>query len=79
VVKESHLNDWEYFVEERHGRSKPRAGDLALSQSLQSVHAAPGQAIVFHRRLLHAGIPHIGNRCRVSLEFAIRLADAEKT
>ena len=62
-----------YGGEMRHGRVKPvlkdqRARDLPMT----ILPLEPGQCVAFHVDLLHQGVSHSTDRCRVSLEFAIR-------
>jgi hypothetical protein len=64
-----------YTGEMRHGRMKPlmidpRAGEVKLSP----LPLSPGQCVAFNVGLLHQGIGHSTDQCRVSIEFAIRRA-----
>ena len=70
VVPASHQRSWPYHGELRDGYVKPTIdideGDLAS----EDLNLRPGQAVVFHDRLLHRGYP--GKvRTRVSLEFTL--------
>lgn len=70
----SHRLNLTYAGEMRHGRMKPlltdpRAPDLNMSTA--PLH--PGQCVAFHIDLLHQGVSHQTDQCRVSIEFAIRL------
>lgn len=73
VVPDSHTKNWPNHAEMRHGRPKPVLDVDQGTLDLVNVDTRPGEAVVFHIRLLHAGIAHTGTRCRVSMEFAIRL------
>lgn len=73
VMDDSHLKDWPNHAEVRHGRPKPVLDVDPADLDLVCVDTAPGEAIVFNIRLLHAGIPHTGAESRISMEFAIRL------
>ncbi len=73
VVPDSHLRDWPNHAEMRHGRPKPVLDVDQNTLNLVNVDTRPGEAVLFHIRLLHAGIAHTGTRCRISMECAIRL------
>jgi ectoine hydroxylase-related dioxygenase (phytanoyl-CoA dioxygenase family) len=73
VVPDSHQKDWPNHAEMRHGRPKPVLDVDQRTLNLVNLDVKPGEAVVFHIRLLHAGIAHTGTRCRISMEFAIRL------
>lgn len=70
VVPASHQRPWPYHGELRDGFVKPTIdideGDLAS----ENLDLRPGQAVIFHDRLLHRGYPS-NARTRVSLEFTL--------
>jgi hypothetical protein len=66
-----------YRGEMRHGRMKPLLVDeRSKSLEMTALPLQAGQCVAFHVDLLHQGISHSTDRCRVSLEFAIRLRTA---
>ena len=69
-VPGSHKKDWPYHGVERDGFVKPQidVNDEDLEVSIFA--SKPGDAIVFHDRLLHGGAPG-GATTRVSLEFTM--------
>jgi hypothetical protein len=68
----SHKLNLRYTTELRHGSVKPvpNLSDIAKC-SLKAENLGCGQAVVFHRDLLHKGISHSADITRVSIEFAI--------
>lgn len=71
VVPDSHKKEWKYHGEYRDGFSKPQIDEDENQLQPQLVHTKPGDAIVFHDRLLHGGAPNKGKFTRVSLEFTM--------
>ncbi len=68
----SHKKEIPFSSEARHGRWKPKVDqeDIA-SFEMVKLPLLTGQAVVFHRDLLHKGIIHLPPITRVSVEFAI--------
>ena len=67
----SHLrNDIIWSSELRHGINKPIFSD-ANQTNLELVNTSPGDAILFHDRMLHAGSINHGKKTRISLEFTL--------
>lgn len=75
LVRGSHRSNWPYSGERRDGFIKPVIGVDESELNPELVNSAPGQAIVFHDRLLHGGAPG-GDTTRVSFEFTM-LLDAQ--
>jgi hypothetical protein len=73
VLPGSHKVEWPNRSELRHGRKKPVLGVPQETLALVTLDTAPGEAVVFNTRLLHAGVAHTGGHSRISIEFAIRL------
>ena len=73
LVPGSHLKEWPHHAEMRHGMLKPVLDIEEATLNQVCVDTLPGEAIVFHRRLLHKGISHEGDSCRTSIELAIQL------
>lgn len=71
VVPHSHKKEWKYHGVYRDGFSKPQIDEDENELQAQLVHTKPGDAIVFHDRLLHGGAPNHGKFTRVSLEFTM--------
>ena len=71
VVPGSHLREWRYHGEHRHGFVKPVIDEDEKDLNPQLVPMNPGDAIVFHDRLLHGGALNQGQLTRVSLEFTM--------
>lgn len=66
-----------YQGEMRHGRMKPvLADERSKSLAMTTLPLEAGQCVAFHVDLLHQGVSHTTDQCRVSLEFAIRLQTA---
>lgn len=71
LVPDSHLQDWSYQGEQRHGVMKPQLQVDEQELSLKLFHSQPGDAIAFNYNLLHGGAVSAGMLTRVSLEFTI--------
>ncbi|MDP1574203.1 MAG: phytanoyl-CoA dioxygenase family protein [Coxiellaceae bacterium] len=71
VVPESHKKMWPYHGEYRDGFMKPQIDIKEEDVSAQTVYTKPGDAIVFHDRLLHGGAPNTSKKTRVSMEFTM--------
>ena len=71
IVPESHKKQWKYHGEYRDGFSKPQIDEKEEDLNVQLVHTVPGDAIVFHDRLLHGGAVNKGSNTRVSMEFTM--------
>jgi len=69
-VSGSHKTQWRYHGEFRHGIMKPCFDEDESAFDINIFESHPGQAIVFHDRLLHGGSVG-GARTRVSLEFTM--------
>jgi hypothetical protein len=67
----SHLKDWRYHGEKRHGIMKPVFDEKEETIGAELIPTAAGQAIVFNDRLLHGGALNRGNKTRVSAEFTL--------
>jgi len=76
VVPGSHRRDWRYHGELRHGMLKPQIDEDEETLGAELVHTEPGDAVVFHDKLLHGGAPNRGTLTRVSLEFTMFVAAA---
>lgn len=71
IVPGSHLEDWPYHGEMRGGIVKPQIDFKEEDVPLELFNSQPGEAIVFHDRLLHGGAVTRGDRTRVSIEFTM--------
>lgn len=71
VVPYSHKKEWKYHGEYRDGFSKPQIDEDENQLKPELIHTKPGDAIIFHDRLLHGGAPNKGKFTRVSLEFTM--------
>jgi hypothetical protein len=71
VVPCSHKKEWKYHGEYRNGFMKPQIDEDENQLQAELIHTQPGDAIVFHDRLLHGGAPNKGKCTRVSLEFTM--------
>jgi hypothetical protein len=69
-VRGSHLKDWRYHGEERDGFVKPLIDEDESALGAEIFQSQPGQAIIFHDKLLHGGAIG-GKSTRVSLEFTM--------
>jgi hypothetical protein len=75
-VRGSHKKDWKYHGVIKDGMVKPQIDEDLDSLKLEIFEATPGQAIVFHDKLLHGGVVG-GSSTRVSLEFTVFVKDAK--
>lgn len=73
-VEGSHKRDWRYHGVHRDGIVKPQIDEDESSLNAVIFNSRPGDAIVFHDRLLHGGAPG-GSSTRVSLEFTMFVKD----
>jgi Phytanoyl-CoA dioxygenase (PhyH) len=71
LVPDSHLRDWSYQGEQRHGVLKPQLQVDEQELFPKLFHSQPGDAIAFNYNLLHGGAMGSGTLTRVSLEFTI--------
>ncbi len=71
VVPGSHLSDWRFHGETRHGSLKPQIDEDEAQFDLKLLPLAPGGVAVFHDKLLHRGALNEGSTTRVSLEFTM--------
>lgn len=69
-VSGSHKKNWNYDVERRDGILKPKIADDVSNLKTKSFKGIPGQAIIFHDKLIHGGEVGILST-RVSIEFTI--------
>jgi hypothetical protein len=69
-VAGSHKKKWRYHGVAKDGYIKPQIDEDVSSLGTEIFMSQPGQAIVFHDRLLHGGEPG-GSMTRVSLEFTM--------
>ena len=70
LVSGSHRQDWPYHGEFRDGFTKPVIDVKDDQLDIQMFDSQPGDAIVFHDRLLHGGAVG-GSLSRISLEFTM--------
>jgi hypothetical protein len=70
-VPGSHLREWEYRAEHRHGVMKPQILEDESKIDIRIFNSRPGDCLVFHENLLHGGVPHQGQRTRVSMELTL--------
>jgi len=71
VVPHSHKREWRYHGEFRHGFIKPQIDEDENELPVLLVNTAPGDAIIFHDKLLHGGAHNKGKYCRISIEFML--------
>lgn len=71
VVPESQKRTWRYHGEFRHGFIKPQIDEDEACLPSILLHTNPGDAILFHDKLLHAGAINRGKYTRVSMEFMV--------
>lgn len=68
LVSGSHRREWRHSTRWINGQPKPQFDDAADAQLIP---AAPGEALIFHERLLHGGAVNRGNHTRVSCEITL--------
>ena len=73
-VRGSHKRGWRYHGVTKDGMTKPQIDEDESALDAEIFMSEPGQAIVFHDKLLHGGEPG-GSTTRVSLEFTIFVKD----
>lgn len=72
VIPGSHLReDWKWHAEERFGMKKPVFDENPEELDVQLIETRPGQAVVFHDKLLHGGAANKADTCRVSIEMTL--------
>src|SRR3990167_10922376 len=71
VVPCSQKREWQYHGEYRDGFSKPQIDVNEKDLPIQLVFTKPGDAIIFHDKLLHGGAINRGKNTRVSIEFTL--------
>lgn len=72
VVPSSQKSDaWRYHGEERGGMMKPVLAEKEEDLDLVGLPLSAGGFVVFHDKLLHGGMPNLGDDSRVSLEFTM--------
>lgn len=71
LVADSHKKEWKYHGEFKHGFIKPKIDEDISRLNVELIHTKPGDAIVFHDKLLHGGAPNKGATTRVSMEFTM--------
>ena len=76
LVPDSHFQDWPYREDRRDGILKPKIQVSERELSPQIFPTQPGDALIFHDKLLHGGAMSRGNLTRVSLEFTLFVPDA---
>ncbi|MEW6161157.1 MAG: phytanoyl-CoA dioxygenase family protein [Verrucomicrobiota bacterium] len=72
VIPGSHRrDDWKWHEEERFGMRKPVFDEKPEELDVRLLELKPGQAVVFHDKLLHGGAANQADSCRVSMEFTL--------
>jgi hypothetical protein len=72
VIPGSHTRtDWKWHSEEKAGLKKPVFDEKLEELDLHLVETHPGQAVVFHDKLLHGGAENLADTCRVSIELTM--------
>ncbi len=71
VVPDSQKKSWRYHGEFRHSFVKPQIDEDEANLPSILLNTKPGEAVLFHDKLLHAGALNKGKYTRVSMEFMI--------
>lgn len=71
LVPYSQKQDWRYHGEFRDGFLKPQLDEEEDNLDIELMLTHPGEAIVFHDKLLHGGALNRGQFTRVSIEFTM--------
>lgn len=71
VLPDSQKKTWRYHGEFRHGFIKPQIDEDIEILSPQLLSTPPGNAVVFHDKLLHAGALNRAHNTRVSMELMV--------
>ena len=73
VIPESHLRtDWKYHGEsDGSGVIKPKFDEDLAELNIVNVPTQPGNFIVFHDELIHAGMPNQSDSTRISIEATL--------
>lgn len=69
VVPYSQKRSWRYHGEFRHGFVKPQIDEDESQLNAVLLPTQPGDVVIFHDDLLHAGALNLGQMTRVSMEF----------
>lgn len=78
VVPGSHRREWRYHGEQRHGMVKPQLDEREEDLDIRLIPTEPGDAVVFHDRLLHGGALNQGEMTRVSFELTMFVPDRQR-
>ena len=72
VIPGSHTrSDWKWHSEEKGGLKKPVFDEKLEDLDIHLVETHPGQAVIFHDKLLHGGAENLADTCRVSIEMTL--------
>ena len=71
IVPHSQKKQWRYHGELRHGFVKPQIDEDESNLPAILLNTSPGDIVVFHDGLLHAGAINRGQYTRVSMEFMV--------
>ena len=71
LVPGSHRRRWRYHGERRHGMLKPQLDEPEEDLDIQLIATRPGDAVIFHDRLLHGGALNRGAVTRISFELTL--------
>ncbi|UAA39520.1 phytanoyl-CoA dioxygenase family protein [Paraneptunicella aestuarii] len=72
VVPHSQKSEqWRYHGENKSGKMKPVLDEKEEDLDLVALPLSPGGFVVFHDKLLHGGMPNLGDTSRVSMEFTM--------
>lgn len=71
VVPDSQKKEWRYHGEYRDGFLKPQIDEDEAKLNIQLANTKPGDAIIFHDRLLHGGALNTGQQTRVNIKFTM--------
>lgn len=66
-----HRTDWKWHGEDKGGLKKPVFDERVEDLDVRLVETVPGQAVVFHDKLLHGGAENLAESCRVSIELTM--------
>lgn len=71
VLPDSQKKEWRYHGEFRHSFVKPKIDEDIELHFPVLLNTKPGNAVIFHEKLLHAGALNRGQYTRISMEFMI--------
>lgn len=78
IIPYSHRKEYDWIKEVRDGENKPKINQDIPDDEIYQPHFTQGQAVLFHEKLLHRGMPNKSDETRVSIEFILLVKDSPR-